>query len=50
MLQSFRNDPNIEVLDFLLRNARSLVIPYLEHLVLVWGEEGHLFHNSLLLQ
>jgi len=42
--------PRGQVLDFLLRNARSLVIPYLEHLVLVWGEEGHLFHNSLLLQ
>ena len=39
-----------KVLDFLLRNARSLVIPYLEHLVLVWGEEGQQFHNSLLLQ
>ena len=44
------NGPPFKVLDFLLRNARSLVIPYLEHLVLVWGEEGQQFHNSLLLQ
>jgi len=42
--------PRAQVLDFLLRNGRALVIPYLEHLVLVWGEEGATFHNSLLLQ
>jgi hypothetical protein len=42
--------PRGQVLDFLLRSARGLVVPYLEHLVLVWGERGALFHNSLLLQ
>ena len=42
--------PRAQVLDFLLRNGRALAIPYLEHLVLVWGEEGATFHNSLLLQ
>ena len=42
--------PRGKVLDWLLRNARELVVPYLEHLVLVWGETSPLFHNSLVLQ
>ena len=42
--------PRGKVLDWLLRNARELVIPYLEHLILVWGETSSLFHNSLVLQ
>ena len=42
--------PRGKVLDWLLRNARELVIPYLEHLILVWGETSPLFHNSLVLQ
>ena len=42
--------PRGKVLDWLLRNARELVIPYLEHLILVWSEESPLFHNSLVLQ
>ena len=42
--------PRGRVLEWLLRNARQLVIPYLEHLILVWGETSQLFHNSLILQ
>ena len=42
--------PRARVLDWLLRTARQLVIPYLEHLTLVWQETGSLFHNSLILQ
>eukprot|EP00092_Neocalanus_flemingeri_P080994 GFUD01101091.1.p1 GENE.GFUD01101091.1~~GFUD01101091.1.p1 ORF type:complete len:856 (+),score=262.22 GFUD01101091.1:72-2639(+) len=42
--------PRGRVLEWLLRNARQLVIPYLEHLILVWGETNQLFHNSLILQ
>jgi len=42
--------PRSRVLEWLLRNARQLVIPYLEHLVNVWEDTSQLFHNSLILQ
>ena len=44
------NFPRGRILEWLLRNARQLVIPYLEHLIHVWDETNSLFHNSLLLQ
>ena len=42
--------PRARVLDFLLKTCKRLVIPYLEHLILVWRESNSLFHNSLILQ
>lgn len=42
--------PREQVLDWLLKKCRGLVVPYLEHLILVWQEQGSLFHNSIILQ
>ena len=42
--------PRAKVLDFLVKNQKSSVIPYLEHVVSTWNETGALFHNVLLLQ
>ena len=49
-MDTVENLPRGRVLEWLLRNSRQLVIPYLEHLILVWGETNQLFHNSLILQ
>ncbi|XP_058058938.1 vam6/Vps39-like protein [Anopheles bellator] len=45
-----RNLPRAEVLDFLLKDHKPLVIRYLEHVVDVWHEEKALFHNILIQQ
>jgi len=42
--------PRARVLEFLVQHQQSLVIPYLEHIVLVWEEKRTLFHNALILQ
>jgi hypothetical protein len=42
--------PRGKILDFLVKNRKSIVVSYLEHIVSVWGESGALFHNALLLQ
>lgn len=42
--------PRGKVLDFLVKTRKSIVVPYLEHIISVWGESGALFHNALLLQ
>nr|CAG4651586.1 EOG090X0131 [Triops cancriformis] len=42
--------PRPRVLDFLLRNHRSLALPYLEHVVFQWKDSNPLFHNALALQ
>lgn len=42
--------PRPRVLDFLLRNHPSLVIPYLEHVVHTWEDTNPLFHNALVHQ
>ena len=42
--------PRGKILDFLVKKHKSAVVPYLEHVVSVWGESGALFHNALLLQ
>nr|CAG4643717.1 EOG090X0131 [Lepidurus arcticus] len=42
--------PRPRVLDFLLRNHRSLALPYLEHVVFQWKDPSPLFHNALALQ
>ncbi|XP_055309525.1 vam6/Vps39-like protein [Sitodiplosis mosellana] len=39
-----------EVLDYLLKNHKSLVTPYLEHIIFVWNEKKALFHNILIQQ
>lgn len=39
-----------EVLDYLLKNHKNLVTPYLEHIIFVWNEEKALFHNILIQQ
>lgn len=39
-----------EVLDFLLKNHRQLVVQYLEHIVHVWNESKPIFHNILIQQ
>lgn len=42
--------PRAEVLDFLLKDHKGLVIRYLEHIINVWNEEKALFHNILIQQ
>lgn len=39
-----------EVLDYLLKNHKGLVTPYLEHIIFVWNETKALFHNILIQQ
>lgn len=39
-----------EVLDYLLKNHRSLVVQYLEHIIHGWNEVKPLFHNILIQQ
>lgn len=39
-----------EVLDYLLKNHKTLVTPYLEHIIFVWNETKALFHNILIQQ
>lgn len=39
-----------EVLDFLLKSHKSLVTPYLEHVVHIWNEKKPIFHNILIQQ
>ncbi|XP_035892749.1 vam6/Vps39-like protein [Anopheles stephensi] len=45
-----KNLPRAEVLDYLLKDHRALVVRYLEHIVNVWHEEKALFHNILIQQ
>lgn len=42
--------PRAEVLDYLLKNHRALVIPYLEHIIHGWNESKPIFHNILIQQ
>lgn len=49
-IQEVENLPRADVLDFLLTNHKSLVIPYLEHIISVWNEVKPLFHNILIQQ
>lgn len=44
------NLPRADVLDFLLKSQKPLVIPYLEHIIDVWNEVKPLFHNILISQ
>lgn len=49
-IQEVENLPRADVLDFLLKNHKSLVISYLEHIIDVWYEVKPLFHNILITQ
>lgn len=42
------NLPRPRILDFLLREHESLVIPYLEHVIHSWGETNPSFHDALI--
>ncbi|XP_039293207.1 vam6/Vps39-like protein [Nilaparvata lugens] len=42
--------PRPRILDYLLRTQKSLVIPYLEHVIHVWKDTNPLFHNVLIHQ
>lgn len=49
-IHSVENLPRAEVLDFLLKNHKSLVISYLEHVIHIWNESKPIFHNILIQQ
>nr|XP_018917958.1 PREDICTED: vam6/Vps39-like protein [Bemisia tabaci] len=42
--------PRPRVLDYLLKNHKSLVIQYLEHVIHVWKDTNGIFHNALVHQ
>ncbi|XP_017845432.1 vam6/Vps39-like protein [Drosophila busckii] len=42
--------PRAKVLDFLVSKHKGLVIPYLEHIIEVWGDTNTLLHNVLIKQ
>ncbi|KAG5897551.1 hypothetical protein JTB14_007267 [Gonioctena quinquepunctata] len=42
--------PRPRILDFLLKSHKSVVIPYLEHVVHTWVDTNPLFHNALIHQ
>ncbi|XP_069359986.1 vam6/Vps39-like protein [Maniola hyperantus] len=42
------NLPRAKVLDFLLREHESLVIPYLEHVIHTWNDTNPFFHDALI--
>lgn len=49
-IQEVEDLPRAEVLDYLLKNHKSLVIPYLEHIINFWDESKPIFHNILIQQ
>lgn len=49
-IQEVENLPRPDVLDFLLKQHKQLVVPYLEHIIDVWCEAKPLFHNILVSQ
>lgn len=40
--------PRDKVLQFLKKGFEELAIPYLEHIIYVWDEQGPEFHNVLI--
>ncbi|XP_050533096.1 vam6/Vps39-like protein isoform X2 [Daktulosphaira vitifoliae] len=42
--------PRPKVLDFLIRNHKNLIIPYLEHVIHVWDDTNAICHNALIHQ
>lgn len=49
-IHEIENLPRAEVLDYLLKGHKTLVIPYLEHIIHVWNEQRPMFHNILIQQ
>lgn len=49
-IQEVENLPRADILDFLLKSHKALVIPYLEHIIDIWSEVKPLFHNILISQ
>lgn len=49
-IQEVENLPRADVLDFLLKSHKSLVVAYLEHIINIWNEVKPLFHNILVQQ
>jgi hypothetical protein len=49
-IQEVESWPRAEVLDYLLKNHKALVVPYLEHIIHVWDENKAIFHNILIQQ
>ncbi|VVC31789.1 Hypothetical protein CINCED_3A010938 [Cinara cedri] len=39
-----------KILDFLIRNHKNLIIPYLEHVIHVWNDTNAICHNALIHQ
>lgn len=42
--------PRARVLEFLMAHRRTVVIPYLKHVIVEWKETNAVFHNALILQ
>jgi len=42
--------PRPKVLDFLIRNHKNLIIPYVEHVIHVWNDTNAICHNALIHQ
>lgn len=42
--------PRAAIYDFLLKNCKDMVIPYLEHIIHQWKEPSTLFHNAIIIQ
>jgi Vam6/Vps39-like protein vacuolar protein sorting-associated protein 39 len=49
-MHEVENLPRAEVLDFLLKQHKSLVIAYLEHIIFTWNEAKTIFHDILIQQ
>nr|CAD7463732.1 unnamed protein product [Timema tahoe] len=49
-IQEVEHLPRPRILDYLLRQHKLLVIPYLEHVVNVWNDSNPIFHNALVHQ
>lgn len=39
-----------KVLDFLIRNHKNLIVPYLEHVINIWDDTNAICHNALIHQ
>lgn len=49
-IHEVENLPRPEVLDYILKNHKTLSVPYLEHIINVWNESRPMFHNILIQQ
>ena len=49
-LLEVENWPRIKVYEFLMKQCKEIVIPYLEHIINIWKETNSLFHNALIIR